>query len=245
MLPGGELRATGTRVRSPPLGGDDYRCALRARLALEWRDPVLAAEIVTGLDPTIVAALERRVPLADVPTSSLLTYRPPRRPPNVFGGAVVYAFGYRESPDGTRAPGPVNEALATATQQLLAKRRMPVFAQTEIAEVLAARGVREITSIDPVVGPDGQPVYLSTAGVAAQARDEAAAAGTDLGTVAVLAFADHLGRSVLTTRAAGLDAAVPRGVSLPTDYDPASAQPWTRDRRSYLPTDLLGRAATL
>ncbi len=35
---------------------------------------------------------------------------------------------------------------------------LPVFAQTEIAEILAADGVRGVTSIDPVVGPDGQIV---------------------------------------------------------------------------------------
>ncbi len=50
---------------------------------------------------------------------------------------------------------------------------------------------------------------------------------------------------MLTTQAAGLDAGVAEGVTLPTAYDPVSAQSWTRDRRSYLPVDLLGRVATL
>jgi hypothetical protein len=224
----------------------DYPSALTARLAQEWKDEPLAADVVAGLDPGVLAALEAKVPLGDVDRSPLLSYRPRRRPAKAFDSVIVYAFGYRDAPDATRDPGPVNEALAKATRRLLAKHDgLPVFAQTEIAELLRAADVPDVTSIDPVVGPDGQIVYLSTAGVAAQAAQKAADAGIDLGTVAVIAFADHAGRSVLTTHAAGPAAAVPKGVALPTRYDAASAQPWTRDRRSYLATDLLGRVATL
>jgi len=32
---------------------------------------------------------------------------------------------------------------------------------------------------------------------------------------------------------------------MPTTYDPESPQPWTRDRVTYLSTDLLARLATL
>lgn len=235
-------------VAAPASAADpptDYRTALADRLADEWADRALAGEVVTGLDAAFLATLEARVPLADVATSPFLAYRPERRPAKAFDSVIVYAFGYRDGVDGARDPGPTNAALADATQKLLAKRTLPVYAQTEIAEVLAARGVRGVTSIDPVTGPDGATVYLSTAGVAAQAAAKATAAGKDLGTVAVVAFADHAGRSVLTTGAAGLDAAVAKGVALPATYDPASAQPWTRDRRTYLATDLVGRVSTL
>jgi len=235
----------GAAEPSPTAPPGDYRTALIARLAKEWRDPALAAEIVSGLDPGLLASLEGRVPLAEVATSPFLTYRPERRPAKVFDSVIVYAFGYHDAPDGGRDPGPVNEALAAATRTLLAKRSLPVFAQTEIAKILVAQGVPRVTSIDPVVGPDGTIQYLSTAGVAAQVKAKAAAAGTDLGAVAVVAFSDHAGRSVLTTKAAGLDAALAKGMKLPADYDSASAQSWTRDRRSYLATDLLARVATL
>jgi hypothetical protein len=234
-------------AQDPPrtTGPVDYATALTARLAGEWGDPALAAAVVAGLDPGLLTSLEARVPLASVASSPFLAYRPERRPAKAFDSVIVYAFGYHDGPDGTRLPGPVNEALAASTGQLLRKRRVPVYAQTEIAQILVADGVPGVTSIDPVVGPDGQPVYLSTAGVAAQAKEKAAAANDDLGTVAVVAFSDHAGRSVLTTEAAGLDAALARGVRLPQTYDPQSAQPWTRDRQSYLATDLLGRIATL
>jgi len=142
-------------------------------------------------------------------------------------------------------PGPTNEALAAATKRFVAKHHVPVFAQSEIAEVLQADGVANVISIDPVVGADGKVVYLSTAGVADQIVSKAQAAAIDLGTVGVLGFADHVVRSVLTADAAGLDAAVPKGVRLPRTYDVQSSQPWTRDRATYLATDLTGRLATL
>lgn len=234
---------TPTTTTTAPL---DYRGALTARLAAEWGDPALAADIVAGLDPGLLATLQTKVPLGDVATSPLLTYVPARQPAKAFDSVIVYAFGYHDGPDGTREPGPVNEALAAATRQLLERHPgLPVYAQTEIAGILRAAGVPRVTSIDALVGPDGQPVYLSTAGVAAQTKAAAAAAGVDLGTVAVVAFADHLGRSLRTTEAAGLTAGVARGVGLPTAYDPQSAQSWTRDRRSYLATDLVARVATL
>ncbi len=127
----------------------------------------------------------------------------------------------------------------------MAKHHVPVFAQTEIAGLLQADGVPDVTSIDPVVGADGKVVYLSTAGVAEQIMSKAQAEGVSLGRVGVLAFADHAVRSVLTVEGAGLHAAVPKGVRLPKTYDVESTQPWTRDRAAYLATDLAGRLATL
>ncbi len=158
---------------------------------------------------------------------------------------VVFAFGNRVAADGSLAPGPTNEKLAAATERFVKQHRVPVFAQQEIAERLDAAGVKHVTSIDPIVGPDGKLVYLSTAGVAAQVLAKAHAAGVDLGTVGVFAFVDHAVRSVLTAKAAGMKAAVPSGVVLPRTYDPESSQPWTRDRASYLATDLVGRLTSL
>ncbi len=123
---------------------------------------------------------------------------------------------------------------------------MPVYAQTEIAKLLQAAGVEGVTSIDPVTDADGTVTYLSTAGVAEQVVSKAQAAGAKLGTVGVIGFSDHAVRCVLTARKAGMtDAAVPKGVTLPTVYDPESNQSWTRSRAAYLPTDLIGRLTTL
>ena len=52
-------------------------------------------------------------------------------------------------------------------------------------------------------------------------------------------------QGVLTAEGAGMDAAVPDGVDLPSTYDPRSGQEWTRDRLAYLTTDLQGRLLAL
>jgi hypothetical protein len=139
----------------------------------------------------------------------------------------------------------MNDALAVTTKRFVKKHPVPVFAQQAIALQLQAEGVKHVTSIDPQVEPDGKVVYLSTAGVADQIVQKAQAAGVDLGTVGVIGFSDHVVRCVLTAKAAGMTAGVPNGVKLPHAYDPESGQAWTRDRKSYLTTDLIGRLATL
>lgn len=223
----------------------DYRGALTTRLAHEYGDDELATQVVAGLGADTVAQLEARIPLADVATSPLFTYRPQRAPQRSLDSVVAFSFGYRLAPDGSIEPGPTNEALAKAVEKLVRKHPMPVYAQHEIAQVLEADGVRDVTSIEPLIGPDGIPVYLSTAGVAEQIVQRAAEAGVDLGRSGVVCFADHVQRCVLTAEAAGLDATVPKKLVLPSTYDPQSEQSWTRDRASYLATDLVGRIATL
>ena len=221
-----------------------YAAALEARLAKEWKDPALAQEIVAGLSPDTLAAFAARVPLAQVATSPFLAYRPKAIPAKQVDSLIVYSFGNRVDASGTATPGPTNEQLATAVKSFVAKHKVPVYAQHEVAQFLT--GVPNVTSIDETVGPDGKVVYLSTAGVAQQAQAKAQAAGVDLGTVGVVCFADHVGRCLLTTEKAGLTpAGIPKGITLPSTYDPQSGQPWTRDRKSYLQTDLVGRLATL
>ena len=80
-----------------------------------------------------------------------------------------------------------------------------MYAQTEIATLLQAAGVQDVTSIDAVTAPDGSVTYLSTAGVADQVMSKAQAAGEELGTVGIVGFADHAVRCVLTARNGGHD----------------------------------------
>lgn len=232
------VKATTTTTLPPT-----YAAAFEARLAKEWKDAALAHEIVAGLAPETLAAFETKVPLAQVATSPFLTYRPARVPAKQVDSLLVYSFGNRVDANGTATAGPTNEALAKAVRAFVKRHPVPVYAQHEVAQFLT--GVPKVTSIDEVTGPDGKVVYLSTAGVVDQAKQKAQAAGADLGTVGVVCFADHVGRCVLTTEKAGLTAVVPKGVALPATYDPQSGQAWTRDRRSYLQTDLVGRLATL
>ncbi len=231
-----------TTTTAPP----DYRTALTKRFAKEYGDAALAQQVVTGLSDATITSLEAKVPAADVATSPFLSYKPPRVAADKVDSLVVFAFGNRLGADGELQPGPMNEALAKAVEKFVAEHPVPVYAQTEIAQQLQAAGVQHVTSIDPVTNADGTVTYLSTAGVADQVMSKAGAAGKQLGTVGVIGFSDHAVRCVLTARKAGMtSAAVPKGVTLPTVYDPESNQSWTRARSAYLPTDLIGRLATL
>ena len=234
--------AKSTTTTAPP----DYRTALTQRFAKEYGDAALAQQVVAGLSDATITSLEARVPLAQVSTSPFLAYKPPRVAADKVDSLVVFAFGNRLGANGELQPGPMNEALATAVEKFVAKHPVPVYAQTEIATQLQAAGVQHVTSIDPVTNADGTVTYLSTAGVAQQVMTKAQAAGAKLGTVGVIGFSDHAVRCVLTARKAGMtNAAVPKGVTLPTAYDAESNQSWTRTRAAYLPTDLIGRLATL
>lgn len=215
---------------------------LVARWSDELGDPTLAQELVDGLGPDGVAQFEALVGLDAVFTDPLVSMVPPTVPDDEVDSVVVYAFGNRVAADGALSAGPMNEDLAQVTADFVAEHPVPVFAQWEVAELLVDQGVADVTSIDPDTGPDGEVVYLSTAGVAEKAVTLADDAGVDLGQVGVIAFADHAVRCVLTSEAAGMaGAAVPEGVDLPTEYDPESGQAWTRDRATYLLTDLQGR----
>lgn len=232
---------TTTTTTTTPL---PFRDALVARLGAELGDEALAAELVDAIGPDAVARLRAEVG-AEVATHPLLAYRPPTVPTDEVDSLVVFAFGNRLAADGSLASGPVNEALADATADFVADHPVPVFAQWEVADLLLAAGVDEVTSIDPDTGPDGEVVYLSTAGVADKAVALADEQGVELGRVGVVCFADHAGRCVLTADGAGMDAAVPEGVDLPSTYDPQSGQEWTRERLAYLTTDLQGRLLAL
>lgn len=222
----------------------DVPAAMQARLAEELGDAEVASQVLAAVNPEALASFESTMTIEQVATTPVLSYRPPEVPADQIDSLVIFAFGYRTAADGTQLPGPANEAMATVAQDFVAEHPVPIYAQREIASVLLANGVPDVTSIEPVVGPDGTEQYLSTAGAAAQVVERAQAAGVDLGTVGVIGFADHAGRCVLTAEAAGMTAAVPAGVTLPSEYDAESAQAWTRDRVTYLATDLGSRLAS-
>lgn len=174
----------------------------------------------------------------------------PQRNPADFTTLIAYSFGNRipAGADAARTvgePGPVNEKLAAAVMRTRADRDIPVYAQTEIAQVLTERyGLADVVEIPPDRKADGTLVYLSTDGVAAKVKAlRGASAISD--TVGIIAFADHQWRSVYTTRANGLAAYAPAGITMPATYDPQSGQAWTRSRAAYLPTDYAARLALL
>ncbi|MCB1284342.1 MAG: hypothetical protein KDB20_08460 [Microthrixaceae bacterium] len=217
--------------------------AIQARLADEFQDAQLAAEVFAGLGEEGRQQLIDRVG-EDAATSGVLTYRPKPIPAESVDAIIVFSFGYREAADGSVIAGPPNEQLAAAAKEFATEHGVPIYAQFEVGDLLVNSGVERVTSIRPDVDENGQIVYLSTKGVLDKALAAAAGDGVEIGTAGVLCFADHVGRCLMNVRSAGLDAGVPEGVALPSEYDPESAQPWTRTRAAYLATDLAARASS-
>ncbi|MBF6213027.1 hypothetical protein IU433_26930 [Nocardia puris] len=205
--------------------------------------------LVTTLAALVVSACWAAPAPAAPPAGDLSAlWTTPAKPSSEFDFLLAFSFGNRipEGVDPQRtvgAPGPVNEALAAAVVATRNGRDIPVYAQTEIAEVLRGEyALPDVVSIDPDRADDGTLVYLSTDGVAARAAE---LRGDTDGIAGVIAFHDHLWRAVHTTRTRGLTAFAPEDVPMPTEYDPLSGQPWTTSRERYLPTDYAGRIPLL
>lgn len=224
---------------------------IRRRLARELGDEELAAGVASSIDETLL----QRLADVDIATTPLLTYRPPTAPDDRIDSLWILAFGHRVvataddvdhdggiPPMSDLEPGPVNERLARLAADFVSRRPVPIIAQWEVADELGALGVTDVISVTPDRAADGSVVYLSTAGVLDKGRRLVEAAGVEAGRAGLLAHADHAGRCLLTAAAAGLDAVVPDSVDLPTAYDPASGQPWTRRRADFIPVDLMARA---
>ncbi|WP_220212039.1 hypothetical protein [Streptomyces sp. WELS2] len=161
-----------------------------------------------------------------------------------FDFIVAYSFGNRPAEGGDPSttlpePGPVNEDLSDAIARIRARRRMPVYAQWEIARFLHSKyRMDDVTSIEPVIASNGTITYLSTDDVAARIVEYRKKAPGGIGTACVVGFRDHHKRCVQTTRDRGMPAYAPQGIAMPHTYDPRSGQAWTRRRDLYLVHDM-------
>lgn len=142
-------------------------------------------------------------------------------------------------------PGPINEELARAAAAFVRRNPVPIIAQWEVARVLRELGVSDVISVEPKIAPDGTVTYLTTPDVVTEGARMAAEAGIDVGHAGVLCFEDHVVGCLLAARKGGLEADVPTGVTLPSDYDDQSGQLWTRSVADWFPVDILGRAFLL
>ncbi|MFI6648898.1 hypothetical protein ACIBI8_14930 [Streptomyces sp. NPDC050529] len=241
----------------------DFAAALTAGVAtptLLGAAPAHAADrSATGLPQHMRAVLTAE--LADRDAAKALApllhdvgfdWHPETAPPADCDFILAFGFGNRPPAGGgdpakvRYEPGPVNEELADAVARVRARRDVPVYAQWEIARFLDFKyGMSDVTSIEPVVAPDGTITYLSTDGVAAQVAEARKRVPGGAGTACVIGFRDHHKRCVQTTRDRGLKAYAPRGFSMPHTYDPESGQPWTRRRDLYLVNDMLAQWSVL
>lgn len=181
------------------------------------------------------------------------TWSLPTLPTAQMNSIVAYSFGNRpnaasgntSSSGGNQAafpdPGPLNELLADAVYAIYSLKKMPIYAQWEIASFLVSKyGLSSPTlfAVEPIINADGSITYLSTAGVAAAIVTHVGGASA-LGNVAVVGHRDHAKRCIETSVLAGMKTAYAAAeVALPLVYDPLSGQSWTRSRSLYLVHDM-------
>lgn len=200
--------------------------------------PTLSVQLEAHLldelgEPATAASLARYF------EEDILAWRAPEVAPEEITTILAFTFGNRTQSNGNRTPGPVNEALADLAARLYGETRARVFGQWEVVEAIGDRVPQDkLTAIFPARDARAEPLYLSTSGVIEEVvrrvRDPAS-----LGTVGIVAFADHAWRCVTTARRFGLtDAALPSGYTMPNHYDPLSGQPWCRSRLAYLLHDI-------
>ncbi|MCA8096197.1 Tat pathway signal protein [Burkholderia contaminans] len=155
-------------------------------------------------------------------------------PPTVQNAAIntiaAFSFGSRAA----AVPGPVNEAIADAVFLLHRKVAVRIFAQQEVASVLASKyGLTAgVTSIATPAVAAGSPIPTPD-GVAAAIVKQAGSAAA-LGNVGVVTHADQASLAVRVSNAAGMQAAVPAGLALPSLYDASAQMPALRRRDLYL-----------
>ncbi|VWB12862.1 Tat pathway signal protein [Burkholderia lata] len=160
-------------------------------------------------------------------------------PPTVAAAAIntiaAFGFGSRAGASGAApVPGPVNEAIADTVFQLRQKVPAPIFAQQEVASVLASKyGMTAgVTSIATAALAAGSPIPTPD-GIAAAIVKQAGSAAA-LGKVGVVTHSDQASIAVRVSTAAGMQAAVPAGLTLPSLYDTSAQMPALRRRDLYL-----------
>src|SRR5579863_5340034 len=105
-------------------------------------------------------------PLADTMARMLaedtLSWRPAEVPPRQIRTILAFTFGNRMQPNGNRAPGLVNEALANIAVRLHRVAGAPIYAQWEVAEAVGERVPPDkLVGIYPDWDERAEPRYLS------------------------------------------------------------------------------------
>ncbi|OXJ10315.1 Tat pathway signal protein [Burkholderia sp. HI2500] len=164
------------------------------------------------------------------------SWLPPTVQTTAINTIAAFSFGSRAAAATGAAPvpGPVNEAIADAVFLLHQKVAVRIFAQQEVASVLASKyGLTAgVTSIATPALAAGSPIPTPD-GVAAAIVKQAGSAAA-LGNVGVVTHADQASLAVRVSNAAGMQAAVPAGLALPSLYDASAQMPALRRRDLYL-----------
>jgi hypothetical protein len=178
--------------------------------------------------------------LAGLIVSRLLAWQTPTTQLKDIRALVAFSFGNRMLKNGNLIPGPINLELAHVAIRVFEQARCKVYAQWEIAESIGT-GIpaKFLYTINPEVnGKDGTLNYLSTFGVIQQVQSMTEGRS---GKFVVVAHRDHAWRCFSLMQKAGFPNTYAPPFGLPTQFDPLSAQPWTRNRYAYLLHELSSR----
>lgn len=166
---------------------------------------------------------------------TFFSWTPPTVAVTAINTIVAFSFGGRTGASAaTPVPGPVNEAIADTVFQLRQKVAAPIFAQQEIASVLASKyGLTAgVTSIATPALAAGSPIPTPDGVITAIVKQAGSAAA--LGKVGVVTHLDQASLAVRVSNAAGMQAAVPAAFALPSLYDTSAQMPAMRRRDLYL-----------
>lgn len=131
---------------------------------------------------------------------------------------IAFAFGFRRR-GALREPGVSNEQLAAVATRTAPG--VPLLAEADVFQAVPGLD-RDVERIAPIAAPLRTPTRAVAAGAAAVCRRRG------LRSAVVIAHPAHRARAELACRREGLTV-----ISAPAahvDYDPASAQWWTRGR---------------
>ncbi|WP_431228453.1 Tat pathway signal protein [Burkholderia contaminans] len=195
--------------------------------------PVSDAELQRQMLGKLTNELNDRAAAADETGylfDPFFSWLPPTVPNTAINTIAAFSFGSRAA----AVPGPVNEAIADAVFLLHQKVAVRIFAQQEVASVLASKyGLTAgVTSIATPAAAAGSPIPTPD-GIAAAIVKQAGSAAA-LGNVGIVTHADQASLVVRVSNAAGMQAAVPAGLTLPSLYDASAQMPALRRRDLYL-----------
>jgi hypothetical protein len=231
-----------THASSTPISDTELTRQMTGKLDIELNDPATAHIEVPRLEDIF------------------FTWSLPSIPADRVRTIVAYSFGSRKPsadinasvsetiPSALPVPGPVNEKIADAVYSLYRLAPVMVFAQREVASILASRYGMNDSNLrvvpTPAVVNDGTTASLTIAQVAA-ATIALNGSAVAMGTTAIVTHRDQAKSAIETSRALGMAAYAAQEIVLPVDYDPQALQPANRRRDLYLLGNMSGQFASL
>jgi len=180
--------------------------------------------------------------MADAIHSSFLDWSTPTIDCKKADAIIALSFGFCRLENGNITPGQMNIDIADIVVDLYNKTNCNVYAQWEVAESIGNRINRNnLVAIYPEINhTDGLVKYLSSFDVLKKVK-EIIGKSDSQSKVLIVAWAHHAPRCIKIAKELGFNAFIPKNITLPSEYDSNSSQPWTRDGISYISHDSLSR----